>query len=77
MSKYMSDITLHINEDTNHDDRESLRDVLLDMNGVMSADCHDEVPHLMVIAYDPELVSSQDFLLTMNKQGMHSQLVGL
>jgi len=77
MSDYISDITLHINENTDHDERENLRDTLLEMDGVMAADCHDEKPHLIVIAYDPELVSSHDFLSTMNNTGMHAQLIGL
>ena len=77
MSNHISDITVHFNEETNHDQREDLRDTLLDLNGVMAADCHDEKPHLMIIAYDPELVTSQDFLSTMNNNGLHAQLVGL
>jgi len=77
MSQFISDITLHINEDTSHNERESLRDVLLDMNGVICADCHDEHPHLMVVAYDPDLVNSMEFISTMNTNGKHAQLVGL
>lgn len=77
MSQFISDITLHIDEDTNHNERESLRDTLLDMDGVMCADCHDKHPHLMIVAYDPELVNSMDFISTMNNNGKHAQLVGL
>ena len=77
MSDYISDITLHFNEDTNHDQREELRDKFLVIDGVMAADCHDEKPHLFMVAYDPELVSSRDLLSTMNNNGMHAQLLGL
>ena len=77
MSNYISDITLHFNEETNHEQREDLRDTFLEIDGVMAADCHDERPHLMVIAYDPELVTSHDFLSTMSNSGMHAQLLGL
>lgn len=77
MKTNMSDITLHIDEETTHNDREALRDSLLDMPGVMAADCHDDRPHLMVIEYDPGVVNSSEFLATVNKKGLHAELIGL
>ena len=77
MSENMADITLHIDENTSHNDRESLRDSLLAMNGVMAADYHDEKPHLMIVEYDPDVVNSSDFLKAVSNHGLHSELVGL
>lgn len=77
MSTNMSDITLHIDENTTHNDREALRDSILGLRGVMAADCHDDQPHLMIIEYDPEIVNSSEFLATVNKKGMHAELIGL
>lgn len=77
MEYSMSDVMIHFNENTTHDDREVLRDTLLQLNGVMAADVHDNRPHLMVIAYDPELIGSQELLSTMQANSMHAQLVGL
>jgi hypothetical protein len=77
MSDQVADITMHIDEDTTHEDRERLRDELLSMNGVMAAACHDEKPHLIVMAYDPDVVNSSAFVKTAQEQGLHAELVGL
>ena len=57
MATQMADIIMHIDENTTHEDRERLRDELLGMDGVMAASYHDEKPHLMVMAYDPDVVN--------------------
>lgn len=77
MSDNMVDITIHIDENTSHDDREALRDSLLAMDGVMAAVYHDERPHLMIIEYDPDTINSSDFLKTISNRGLHGELVGL
>jgi len=77
MNTRMADVTLHINEETSHDERESLREALLITNGVMTAAYHDDKPHLMIIEYDPEIVASKSFVEAASMQGIHSQLVGL
>ncbi len=77
MATQMADITMHIDENTTHEDRERLRDELLSMDGVMTASYHDEKPHLMVMAYDPDVVNSLSFVKTAEEQGLHAELVGL
>ncbi len=77
MSDQVADITMHIDENTTHEDRERLRDELLSMNGVMAAAYHDEKPHLIVMAYDPDVVNSLTFVKTAQEQGLHAELVGL
>ena len=77
MNTKMTDITLHIDENINKAEREALRDAILIMDGVMTADCQDNTPHLMIIGYDPDLVNSMDFLSAMKVKGMHAELVGL
>jgi hypothetical protein len=64
MSNQIADITMHIDEYTTHEAREKLRDELLSMDGVMAASYHDEKPHLMVMAYDPDVVNSLSFVKT-------------
>jgi hypothetical protein len=73
----MSDVTLHINEDTEHEEREKLRDTLLNMEGVMAAAYHDEKPHLIIIEYDPDVVEALRFVEAAESRGLHGQLVGL
>lgn len=77
MSDQIADITMHIDENTTHEAREKLRDKLLSMDGVMAASYHDEKPHLMVMAYDPDVVNSLAFVKTAEEQGLHAELVGL
>jgi hypothetical protein len=77
MSNQIADITMHIDENTTHEARERLRDKLLSMDGVMAAAYHDEKPHLMVMAYDPDTVKSSIFVKLAQEQGLHAELIGL
>ncbi len=77
MSDTMLDVTLHIDEETTHDEREDLRDVFLRKKGVMTADCRDERPHLMIVGYDPENITSKELLATVNNQGYHAEMVAM
>ena len=68
-------VTLHIDENTTHDEREGFRDALLDLDGVMAAAYHDERPHLMVVVYDPGLVKSIEFVNLAKNRNMHAELI--
>jgi hypothetical protein len=68
-------VTLHIDENTTHEEREGFRDTLLNMNGVMGAAYHDDKPHLMVVIYDPGLVKSIDFVNAAGTRGLHAELI--
>ena len=76
MDTKLAEVTLHIDEDTSHDERESFRDVLLAMNGVMAAAYHDERPHLMLIEYNPDAIHSVEFVNTAKTHGLHAELAG-
>ena len=77
MANQTADIVMHIDENTTHEDRERLRDELLNINGVMAAAYQDEKPHLIVMAYDPDAVKSSTFVKIAQEQGLHAELVGL
>ena len=77
MSTTMLDVTLHIDEETTHSEREDLRDVFLGKNGVMTADCRDERPHLMVVGFDPEDITSKELLATAQRSGYHAELIAM
>lgn len=77
MAIQMADITMHIDENTTHEDRERLRDEILSMDGVMAAAYHEEKPHLIVMAYDPDVVDSLTFVKIAQEQGLHAELIGL
>lgn len=77
MAPKMVDVTLHLDEDTSHEQREALRDKLLQLDGVMAADYHDDRPHLLILEYDPDTVSAGHFLSVVKDTGLHGELVGL
>ena len=77
MSTTMLDVTLHIDEETTHAEREDLRDVFFRKNGVMTADCRDERPHLMIVGYDPEDITSVELLKTVRKHGYHAEMIAM
>ncbi len=77
MSTTMLDVTLHIDEETTHDEREQLRDVFLHKKGVMTADYRDNRPHLMIVAFDPEDVTSIELLETVRNRGYHAEMIAM
>jgi hypothetical protein len=76
MGTRWAEVTLHIDEDTSHDERENFRDRLLGKEGVIAASCHDEKPHLMLIEYDPDVINSMEFVVEAKNKGLHAELIG-
>lgn len=77
MSMTMLDVTLHIDENTTHEEREELRDAFLKRRGVMTADCRDATPHLMIVGFDPEGITRSELLATAKRKGYHAELVAM
>lgn len=77
MDTKLVDVTLHIDETIDHETREGVQDKLRALSGVMAAASHDERPHLVVVEYDPDQVSSQNILACVKDQGVHAELIGL
>ncbi|BAU49735.1 ATP-binding protein [Sulfurifustis variabilis] len=77
MGTKMVDVMLHIDENITHNDREELRDRVLAREGVMAAAYHDDKPHLLVVEYDPDVVSARAILEIVKGIGVHAELIGL
>jgi len=77
MTVKMVDVTLHLDEDVSHEDREEFRDSLLDLNGVMAVASPDEKPHLVTIEYDPDAINSSAFLKAAQGRSLHAELIGM
>ena len=77
MEQKMVDVMIHIDPETTHSDREMLRDSLLQQSGVDAAAYHDDKPHLIMIEYDPDVVTSETLLKVISDKGIHGELVGL
>ena len=71
------DITIHIDETIEKSRRPELVDTVRQQDGVVSVGYHDEKPHLMIIEYNPEKISSKTLLQTIKDQGLHAELIGL
>jgi hypothetical protein len=77
MSIKMVDVTIHIDENTTHEQREGIRDQVLNKSGVEAATYHDDKPHLLVVEYNPDDVNSTDLLQVVQNSGVHAELIGL
>lgn len=77
MAMKMVDVLVHLDETAGHDQREGLEDQLRDMDGVVAATSHDDKPHLLMVEYDPDRVSSAAILAQVKASGLHAEIVGL
>lgn len=77
MTSKISDVTLHIDQDTSEDDRKALREQLLAQQGVISATFNNEKPHLIVVEYNPDVVNSTKFLEVVEQFKLHGELIGM
>lgn len=73
----LADITLHIDEELERDQRATIETSLRALDGVISVHNPDKAPHLTLVEYNPETTSSQKILERVTNQGAHAQLVGL
>jgi hypothetical protein len=71
------DVTIHIDETIDHARREAVADRVRALDGVVAAASHDEKPHLMVIEYNPDRVSSSAILARVRESGVHAEMIGL
>lgn len=77
MEPKMVDVMLHIDEETTPDQRDQLRDKMLNLNGVMAADYRESRPHLMIVEYDPDQINSSRFIELAEQRGYHAELIGM
>jgi len=75
----LADITLHIDEELGPDALSSLEDAFRARDGVVSVHFNTTAkhPHLAVIEYNPDRLSSADLLNILKYQGYHGELVGM
>ena len=71
------DVTLHIDENTSHDEREAFIESLYTLNGVDTASYRDEKPHLLLIKYNPNVIHSEEFIKEAQNRNLHAELIGL
>ena len=73
----MADVVIHVDETIDHDRRTAIADMVRNHAGVVGVAHHDEKPHLLIVEYDPDAVTSRTLLDVVTAQGVHAELIGL
>lgn len=70
------ELVVHIKEELNEDQRDSLTSALENTAGISDAEFCPLRYHLMIVKYDTDVFSSQDVLRSITSQDIHAQLIG-
>jgi cell division protein FtsX len=73
----LTDVTIHIDKDTNTDTREAVENTLRAINRVISVHMPSNEPHLVVVEYNPDATESSQLLTTVKEVAGHAELIGL
>jgi len=73
----LPDVLVHLDETLNHDRLAAIEARLREEAGVVSVAFHDDKPHMMVVAYDPQAITEKAILDRVIAEGVHAELVGL
>lgn len=77
MDIQLADVTVHIDQDLQRNERSKIEDSLRSLDGVVSVHNPDDQPHLAVVEYDPQKTNSGAILSTVTAQGVDAKLIGL
>jgi len=77
MDIQLADVTLHIDEDLNAEQRGTIEESIRALDGVVSVRNADERPHLALVEYNPQVVTAADILTRVTNQGAHAEMIGL
>jgi len=71
------DIVVHLHPENSCDDREKIEHELRDRNGVISVHFNEQDhPHAVLVAFNPEAVSSQEVLSEIRKCDANAMMAG-
>lgn len=73
---YRADILFHIDETLPDNEILEIEKDLAYRKGVYSACVNPRTSHLMIVDYDPKLVSSAALLSTVQRHGVHAEMIG-
>ena len=77
MDIQLADVTLHIDEALDANERKGVEEQIRALEGVVSVSNSDATPHLTIVEYNPAKVKASQVLETVTSRGVHAQLVGL
>lgn len=73
----MVDILIHVHPDLSAARRETLEEELRGYPGMLSVHFSREHPHLLVVEYDPNAISSAAILNLVGERGVQASRIGL
>jgi len=73
---YINDVVLHVNETLDAQARRNLEDQMRAIDGVIAPRFNDRRTHLMIVAYDPDRLSTGALLEQVQRRGYHAQHCG-
>ena len=73
----LPDLLVHLDETLDHDQLAAIEARLRQDLGVVSVAFRDDRPHLMLVAYDPQVTREEAILERVTAEGIHAELVGL
>ena len=73
----LTDVTIHIDRETDADTRDKIDTALRNLNGVVSVHMPSEEPHLLVVEYNPDATTSTHMLTTVRELAGHAEMIGL
>lgn len=73
---YINDVVLHVNETLDERARHELEDQMRTIDGVIAPRFNDRRTHLMIVAYDPDRISTLGLRNEVQRRGYHAQHCG-
>lgn len=73
----LTDVTIHIDSETDTETRERIENALRHLGGVVSVHMPVNVPHLVMVEYNPEATTSTHMLTTVRELAGPAQMIGL
>lgn len=73
----LADVTIHIDAETSSEIRSEVEAALRGLSDVVSVHMPEDKPHLVVVEYNPDKVSSGVVLGAVREIAGHAELIGL
>ena len=73
----LTDVTIHIDKDTDNATRTNVESGLRIIDGVVSVHMPEDKPHLVVVEYNPEKTNSSHLLTMVKELAGHAEMIGL
>ena len=69
-------IVLHIDEELDDHSRDELQKSLIESQGIVEAHINEQLHHLMLVDYKPQMIDTNQVLKTVISKGVHAELIG-